>query len=244
MEKKTVIVDDHQAVYEHLKELRSWDYIDPMGMTVKNIEAFYQSMTLDVMKKKKDEYVEKKLHIAPSMVGYFYYFIQIYGRIPTQIEYIKFYYLANKRWVLEKMNPGNHHEAFFGRLSRFYPSMLRDIHFYHVLKECGAFERVLFSLKYDLEAKIDIFVKKHGQWYGIQLRTKTKRSNEFYEMKKDRNPIETTAILIDLPIDLNTANSLSTQKDSLKLYGEQHIQYILSEIHTYEKKKEAKKTIV
>lgn len=234
LNKQTVIVNDHQQVYEQLKDLRSWDYIDPMGMSVQAIEHFYQSMTLDVMRKKKDDYIEKKLHIAPSMVGYFYYFIQVYGRIPSQIEYIKFYYLANKQWVFKHVHPGNYHEAFFGRLSRFYPSMLRDIHFYHVLKESTQFEQVLFALKYDLEAKIDIFVKKKEQWYGIQLRTKTKRSNEFYEKKKGRNAMETKAILIDLPIDLSAAKSLTTQKDSVKLYDTRHVKQILTEIHTHE----------
>ena len=234
MKKNTVIIDDHQRVYQELKELRSWDYIDPIGMSVGDIEQFYQSMNLDVMRKKKDDYIEKKLHIAPSMVGYFYYFIQIYGRIPTQIEYIKFYYLANKQWVMKHIHPGNYHQAFFGRLSRFYPSMLRDIHFYHVLKESGDFEHVLFALKYDLEAKIDIFVKKEKRWYGVQLRTKTRRSNEFYEKKKDRNPLDTKAVLVDLPIDLSTAKSLQTKKDSVKLYDRTHVDQLLKEIHTYE----------
>lgn len=232
---ENLIVNDHQGVYESLKDLSSWEYIDPMGLSVADIENTYQNMTLDVMRKKKDSYIENKLHIAPSMVGYFYYFLKHYGRIPTQIEYIKFYYIANKKWVFEKVDDGNYHEAFFGRLSRFYPSMLRDIHFYHLLKESGQFEKVLFTLKYDLEAKIDIFVRKNGKWYGIQLRTKTYRSDQFYHKKKHRNAIETKATLIDLPINLQEAEELSTKKDSIKLYGSQHIQQILAYIDEKEK---------
>lgn len=224
------MTDDHKGVYRELRDKTSWEYIDTIGLTVKDIESFYQASLLDVVGKKKDEHIERKLWIEPSMVGYFYYFLDCYQRIPTQMEYIKFYYLANKKWITKNIGTGDYHQAFFGRLSRFYPSMLRDIHFYHVLKESGQFDKVLFSLKHDLEAKIDIFVKREGQWYGIQLRTKTKRSNEFYEKKKNRNPIHTEAILIDLPIDLNTAKSLNTRKDSIKLYDTYHVNQVMDEI--------------
>lgn len=230
MGEKHIIVDDHRKVYQELRNKTSWEYIDPMGLRAETIEAFYQSSLLDVVGKEKDDYIENKLRIEPSMVGYFYYFLDCYQRIPTQMEFIKFYYLANKNWIAKNIGKGNYHKAFFGRLSRFYPSMLRDIHFYHVLKESKEFDKVLFSLKHDLEAKIDIFVKKNHQWYGIQLRTRTRRSNEFYEKKKNRNPIHTEAILIDLPIDLSTAKSLNTRKDSIKLYDTYHVNQVLQEI--------------
>lgn len=227
----SVIVDNHKLVYQTLREKKSWDYIDPMGLTSAYIEKFYQSMKLDVMGKVKDDYIENKLHIAPSMVGYFYYFLHVYRRIPTQAEYIKFYCVANKSWVLKNVSEKGKMEAFIGRLSRFYPSMLRDIHFYHVLKESEEFEKVLFTLKYDLESKVDIFVKKKSRWFGIQLRTMTRRSNEFYEKKKNRNAVPTSATLIDMPIDLSKAKSIHTKKDAIKLYSNYHVEQLLQNIH-------------
>jgi len=231
---KKYIIDDHKGVYNELKDILSWNYIDTMNLTTAEIEDFYQSFPLDVVGKEKDDYIEKKLHIEPSMVGFFYYFLKLFNRIPTQNEFIKFYYLTNKKWVKEKVYDVGYHQAFVGRLSRFYPSMLRDFHFYHLLKESNEFTRVLFCLKYDLEAKVDIFVEKNKKWYGIQLRTKTFRSKQFYQDKWKRKPIPVKATLIDLPIDLDKAYSLSTKKNSIKLYSTYHINEILHKISEIE----------
>ncbi|QST02056.1 hypothetical protein IMZ31_21640 (plasmid) [Pontibacillus sp. ALD_SL1] len=217
-----MIINDHQKMYESMKELKSWGYIDPIGYSSGSIEDYYRTCCLSVTKKAKDDYIENRLHIEPSMVGTFYYYMFMKKKIPNQVEYIVFYFAIHNEWVKHHVGK-EYHEAFVGRLSRFYPSMLRDVHFYHVLKESDAFQKTLFVLKYDIEAKVDCFVKRKGSWYGIQLRTKTKRSNEFYEKKKFRNAMNVKAKLIDLPIDLKKARSLPTKKDSIKLYGREHV---------------------
>lgn len=223
----TIIRNDHQLMYDTLKDKKSWDYIDTLGFRAQDIEESFMTMTLDVRNKKKDQYIENQLHIAPSMVGTFYYYLLTQKRIPSQYHYIKFYCYVHKDWVLREVGK-EHYEGFIGRLSRFYPSMLRDIHFYHVLKESKKFERVLFTLKHDLEAKVDCFLRRNGKWYGIQMRTRTRRSDSFYKKKDKRSPIYVKAQLIDLPIDLTTAKSIQTKKDDIKLYDERHIRQVIS----------------
>lgn len=211
-----------------MKDKLSWDYIDTLKMNVKFLENFFENINLDVVGKPRNSYVEDKLN-PPSMVCYFYYFIYLHKRIPSQQEYINFYYSVNSKWI--NTNIGKEYNgAFKGRLCRFYPSMLRDIHFYHLLKESNLFDKVLFVLKYDLDAKVDIFIKNKIQWYGIQLRTNTRNSHKYYQKKYTRNMIKVKAELIDIPINLNSAKSLSTKGNDIKLYSKLHINTILREI--------------
>lgn len=234
--KQQAIKNDYQRIYNDLKDKKSWDYIDSLNLTTQKIETKYKNMILDVTKKEKDKFIEEGLKISPSMVGCFYYFIDLYKKIPTQREFIKFYYSINSNWIREKVGKTKHY-AFLGRLSRFYPSMLRDFHFYHFLKESGKFEKVLFTLKYDFEGKVDVFVKKNKEWFGVQLRTNTKRSTYFYHKKPKRNAIELKIKKIDLPIELSTAKSINTKKDSLKLYGHKELKTLLNEIEKVKNKK-------
>lgn len=221
-------METEKEIYEFLKEKKSWEFIDTLNITTEYIEKFMKKMSLSVEKREREEFLEKKMKL-PSMVTYFYYFLYLHKRIPTQVEYIKFYYKMNKNWVLEQIGE-EYHQALIGRLSRFYPSMMRDIHFYHLLKESNQFEKVLFTLKYDLEGKVDVFIKKDGKWYGLQLRTKTKNSHYFYGKKKDRNMIEVSAELIDMPIDLSIAKSIKTKKEDIKLYSENNITEVIEKI--------------
>jgi hypothetical protein len=223
-----IICNDDGKIYTLLKDLKSWDFIDNLDLTAKQIEIFYSKMHLDVEHKERNDYVEKTLKL-PGFVSCFYYFIFLYEAVPTQEQYIRFYYYLNKEWI-DKNIIDQYDEALKGRLSRFYPSMLRDFHFYHVLRESQHFEKVLFILKYDLEGKVDVFVRKDSEWYGLQLRTKTFNSDKYYKQKPNRNAIAVKATLIDLPISLKKAKSLNTLKDSIKLYDSSHIHIALDAI--------------
>lgn len=217
--------NNYAAVYSLLKDLKSWEFIDLLTLSSQDIVAIYSSFYIDVEKKPRDVYVEKKLN-PPSLVTYFYFYIYINGRIPDQHEYTEFYFLMNEKW-LKSYVPQGKINAFKGRLSRFYTSMLRDFHFYHLLKESQSFQDVLYVLKYDIEGKIDLFVRAHSVWYGLQLRTNTRNSEEFYKKKVYRNPIPTKAHLIDMPIDLKTCERIKTQNHDLMIYSKQHIEYII-----------------
>lgn len=224
-----IIYNNFEETYELLKDKLSWEYIDILHISVRSLEEFFKNMNLSVVGQERNPYVEDQLN-PPSLVCYFYYFLYLYKRIPSQEEYMEFYYLMNSEWVNTYVGK-EYHAAFQGRLSRFYPSMLRDIHFYHLLKESKRFDKVLFVLKYDLDAKVDIFIKRNGEWYGIQLRTNTRNSDKYYKKKDNRNRIHVKAKLIDIPINLNRAKSLLTKGNDIKLYSDKHIKQILNKIN-------------
>lgn len=227
-----ILYNNFDNTYKLLKNKLSWDYIDILNISVESLEEFFKNMNLNVVGRDRSPYVEDKLN-PPSMVCYFYYYLYLYKRIPNQEEYINFYYLLNSEWVKNHVGK-QYNSAFQGRLSRFYPSMLRDIHFYHLLKESKLFKRVLFVLEYDLDAKVDIFIESSSQWYGIQLRTNTRNSHKYYKKKNNRNMISVKATLIDIPINLNSAKYLSTKGNDIKLYSNIHIRKILNKINKLE----------
>jgi len=113
---------------------------------------------------------------------------------------------------------------------------LRDIHFYHVLKESEKFDNVLYNLRYDLFGKVDIFVQQHGVAYGLQLRTKTANSNKYYIKKPNRHAIPAKSVLLDLPIDLSQAKSIKTKKNWLKVYDVRKVHEVLSLIQQHQEK--------
>jgi hypothetical protein len=229
-----IVFNDFDKTYDLLRDKLSWDYIDPLKFKIKTLEQFFGGIYLDVTGKPKCDFVEDKLN-PPSFVCYFYYFIFLFKRVPTQQEYIGFYYSVNSFWIGKNVG-SKYDEAFKGRLDRFYPSMLRDIHFYHLLKESQLFQMVLYVLEYDLDSKIDVFVKKEEQWYGIQLRTNTYRSQKYFNKKPNRNMVRLNAKLIDVPINLGSANSIPTRGDDFKIYSKVHIDRIINEITYFNRK--------
>jgi hypothetical protein len=227
-----LICNDFEATYKLLKDKLSWEYIDVLNFSTQYLEKNLEQLDLDVMGKLRSDYIEDMIN-PPSMVCYFYYYLYIHKRIPNQKEYFDFYYLTNSKWIEE--NIGLEYDiAFKGRLSRFFPSMIRDFHFYHLLKESERFKKVLYVLKYDLDSKVDIFLKSDLQWYGIQLRTNTSRSARYFQKKPRRNMVNMKTKLIDIPLNLKTARSIITKGNDLKLYGKDHIHKILNEIIRYE----------
>jgi len=231
-----MIKNDYDKMYAEIADKPSWKYIDPLGLKLNEIEEFCSKMELNVEKKSNVKRVEEKMQV-PIMATHFYYYIYHYKKIPTQREFMKFYTNSNQKWVEKNINTIELKKALIGRLSRTYPSLLRDIHFYHVLKESGKFENVLYNLKYDLQGKVDIYIKHEGISYGLQLRTKTKNSDKYYKKKPNRGSIDPRAVLIDLPISLDDAFEVKTKKQSLKLYGEKQIEQVLNEILKIHNKK-------
>jgi hypothetical protein len=233
-----LIENDHKKVYNTLRDVLSCDFIDPLNLTTDIIEQSFSSSELYFNKQDKDFFIEDKLHIEPSMVAFFYYFIAHHKKIPTQNEYIRFYVQCNMKWIAEKVTK-HHFKGLVYRLQKFYPSMCRDIHFYHLLKEMKEFKHVLFSIKFDLESKIDCLIQnKSNKWYGVQLRTKTPNSNHYYNKKKHRDPLLTNIRLIDVPIYLNRSRSVQVKNNTLSLYDETHVILIRNEIEKAEKTKQ------
>ena len=219
-------MNNDRKMFEFVGQMLSMEYIDPIGFTTKDIEKRMQQHTLRVTNQPRDPFIEEKIQL-PIFATLFYYFVAKHQTFPTQAAFIKSYFAMHKDY-LEKVIPREKIPALYGRLSRCYPSLVRDFHFYHLLKESDNLNSVLFCLKYDLQAKIDVFINSHEQWFGIQLRTKTQNSNNFYNKKYNRNQLATKARLLDVPIDLNKTLSLPTKGDSIKLYDHRYSAQIIA----------------
>lgn len=72
--------------------------------------------------------------------------------------------------------------ALKARILRTYPSLLRDFHFYLMLKECNSFDKVTYSCADDIKG-IDITIVHRNQKYIVSLFTDTKRSWSFKKIK-------------------------------------------------------------
>lgn len=218
------------SLYELMKHIQSNQLIDPLGLTSKNIETLFQNIALHTTNLPKEDWVENQLRNFPSMVLMFYAFVYAYRKLPDQYEFLDYYYRMNAQWVLKTI-PDPMQAAFVGRLSRFYPSMLRDFHFYHLCKEDIRFDNVEYSLYLDLDVKYDLLITHEKKKYGIMLRTLTKNATFYLQeekMHKKRQVVD--AMPIDMPISLSTAKNVQTRHETLKLYHQGHIDELIEKM--------------
>lgn len=75
-----------------------------------------------------------------------------------------------------------------------YNSLVRDLHFYYLLKESGKFDNVEIKYRFDLQAQTDILLQKGGKRLGLQLFTGGKnmkeRKRQHYRKYKGNNNYE------------------------------------------------------
>lgn len=228
-------LNDYQAIYNLLITLNSERYIDSANFSSEILENELGESILDVTRKQRHDFVEYKLN-PPSFIVIFYYYIYFFRRVPTQQQFLSFYHEINSAWVNINVKK-ELMDAFNGRLSRTYPSLVRDTHCYMLLKESKKFKRVIYKMKYDLSGKVDIFVESmNNNWYGLQLRVDTKNSDEFYKKKPFRNAIDIPALknMIDMPLNLDNAKTVYTKKNDLKLYSNRDLEWLTSLINKIE----------
>lgn len=224
MASEELLLNNDRAVYALMRDKTAAEYIDTMGLTTQLIEEFCRNQELNVSARRNDREIEDKTK-PPLMAGYFFYYLYCHQQVPTQKEFGEFYRKLNENWISEKVKP-EHMEGLNGRLARFYASIVREFHFYHLIKESGQFEGVSYTLRQDIEHKIDVLVEKEKRKYGIQLRVMTKNSKKYADKKGGRGYRETDAILVDLPIDLDKAKRIPTLKDTFLFYDSTYIEMI------------------
>ncbi|QST02793.1 hypothetical protein IMZ31_19785 (plasmid) [Pontibacillus sp. ALD_SL1] len=227
MTKGPLILNDHKKVYQLLKDLDAREYIDPLHLNSCDIETFCEKMKLDMSNREKHETIERKKN-PPLMAAYFYYYLYYYKKLPTQKEFKTHYRRCNSTWIYHHIGKV-YYKAFEARLDRFYASIMRDLHFYHLAKEEGDFE-IAFTLQQDIEEKIDLLVTFKGQKCGIQLRVGTEDSANYAAMKDVHIKKETP--LVDFPLNLRKALVIPTEKDSFFFYGKSDIQHLKKKIAT------------
>ncbi|WP_419959487.1 UvrD-helicase domain-containing protein [Psychrobacillus sp. BM2] len=75
-----------------------------------------------------------------------------------------------------------------------YNSLVRDLHFYFLLKESGKFDNVEIKYRFDLQAQTDILLQKSGKRLGLQLfaggKNMKERKQQHYRKYKGNNNYE------------------------------------------------------
>lgn len=232
MRRDHLLFNQPRAIYALLKDKPASAYIDTIAYTTQTIEAFCERHPLDVSKRTNDDTIENQTN-PPLMASFFYYYIYCYQSLPTQQQFSEFYRALNEKWVKSNLIP-TQKEAFESRLARFYASIVREFHFYHLAKESGKFQQVYYTLGQDIENKMDCLVEKEGVKMGIQLRVQTASSKKYAEKKSSRGFSNSGIYLVDVALDLNHAKHVPTKKDAFLFYDETYINRLLEVLQTEE----------
>lgn len=217
MRKEMLILNNPDKLYKTIKTLQAKEYIDTMELNAADIEAFCRDMELDLDNKLKDEYVEKRCS-PPLMIAHFYYYIYYYQKLPTQKEFKSFYARLNFQWISSKIGR-KYRPALEARIDRFYASAIREMHYYHLVKDIGNV-KLEYTLENDVEHKVDLVV---NDAFGILLRVGTKESLDYSIEKDERMKEKKKYDFVDMPLDMRKCKRVKTKKDVFFLYSEQDV---------------------
>lgn len=159
----------------------------------------------------------------PNMMYTLWGFICAYRRFPSQIEYTQ-HFLSVHSNTLTALDEN----AVKARLLRAFPSLIREIHFYALVKESGFFQDAYYSAKLDVEDGTDLSVRCGGYEYGICCYVDTERSLEYRRRKRSR-PRNPKANSIELPLDLSSGTTIN----GWIFYNRNHVHVLLDHIIEY-----------
>lgn len=222
-----------QQEYDEVKDEHSYGYIDSLNLTSEEIR---ENM-------KQSEFITYYSYsplvnnlFFPKISTHFYWYIFKYKKIPMQQEFFDSFFLKYNDFfslvVPEKDMPSLKARVYGG-----YSSIYQQIEHYHFLRESNLFDKVYFNLKADIEGKVDCFIKKNGQWFGLQMRLLSNFSNEMFEKKKRRNPvIYNKTTLIDTPINKKDGLYIRTNSGkSFFFYSKLQLDQTLKSIEVLQK---------
>ncbi len=176
-----------------------------LPLTALSVEELVGSFTYSGKNLESDPSVENA-KLPPAIVA-FYYFLFKKLSVPTEEEFINAYSevheidLTNGPVIYREKNyPA---AAVRARLLRTYPSILRDFHFYLLLKESGRFQAVRYSLATDYHKGIDISVVCGDGEFGLSILLNTKRGRYFKKRKTYRHDYGRVKEIV-LEVDFNS----------------------------------------
>lgn len=159
----------------------------------------------------------------PNMMLTLWTFIVVNRRIPTQKQFVD-YFIQIHGTFCTAFNI----DSVRARVLRTYPSIIRDLHFYSLVKESGIFKNVTYDAHKDTQRGIDLIVGLGEQEYNICCYVATRRSQEFRNEKKThRHVVEPNTI--ELPLDLNGGRDVN----GWKFFDTIHIHNMQTEIMNY-----------
>lgn len=122
-----------------------------------------------------------------SFVGAYYAFIAANRRLPTQDEYISYYFEGNERSVAT--SPDHIIRSMYHRAGRNYRIFACEHHLFSLCIESRAFNLAYKSEELDLEGTVDLLLKFHGYEAGIALTTNGRQSDYWGKVKERRREV-------------------------------------------------------
>lgn len=114
--------------------------------------------------------------------------------------------------------------ALKARILRTYPSLIRDFHFYLMVKEANVFDKVTYSCADDINGT-DVAITHQKVKYTVSLYTKTERSLKFKQIKdKFRHQYDENEIRIKLNL------SKAYDCGQIKLYTQSDVDFVKKRI--------------
>lgn len=158
-----------------LSFLKSAEYIEQQ-LAAKYIEPDFQRVEYRKFKKRR-----------PLLLKELYLLILELQDLPSVKEFEGAYIRRHKIREIE----------YFSEITavrKAYNSLVRDLHFYFLLKESGKFDNVEIKYRFDLQAQTDILLQKGDKRLGLQLFTGGKnmkeRKQQHYRKYKGNNNYE------------------------------------------------------
>ena len=131
----------------------------------------------------KCDYVED-MNFPFSMTERFYNLFFKVKNIPTQKDFVDG--CMDDKVFLDLFDTDERMSGLIGRLSRTYPSLIRDYHFYLMCNDSKFFENVLYDSYDDMCNRADVKLKYAGQIFNIQLFLDTKNSKKWRSQKNEK----------------------------------------------------------
>lgn len=180
----------------NIKEYKNiFDYVHLDVETIENKIQNYELIFSNI----KNDVVEWKMKF-PMFLNSFYKKIYQSRTIPTQSEFWADYLIDNLPFFEKNKYGEDIMNALKARAFRTYPSLVRDLHFMHYVKENITESKVIYNRKLDINEGIDLLIIRDNINYAINLFTATSRSFEGRGKKENRHKTYDNINYINLPV--------------------------------------------
>ncbi len=173
-----------------------FDYVNLSVELIENQIKDYELIFSNI----KNDSVEWKMKF-PIFLNSFYKRIYESKCVPKQSEFWDDYIRYNVRFFEKNNYSDNIMNALKARAYRAYPSLVRDLHFMHYVKENLTQTKVIYNRKLDVNEGIDLLIVRNDLNYAINLFTATSRSFQGREKKEKRHKVYDNIKYINLPVD-------------------------------------------
>lgn len=165
----------------------------------------------------------------PIFVAFLYDLIIKMNGLPSQQEFIDEYM---KKYYLNVVQDQMIYHAYVDRITKAYPSLVRDLHFYFKLSESGLFDDVQLSYAYDIEAKQDIVVTLGDKKLGLQLFNGNDSHIPYKKKQTERRRLSPGYPDFYMPVHGSKSRpiNIGTEKDSFFVYSSADVKTVYEEL--------------